>query len=93
MAQVSLSIQGPLVGNFAFARSIPDADAARIVRAYGGIYGPIIEGGTPRPRTPQEIVDAIAQGFLSGVLANVIEWEQQQAASQIDIPPISVEEP
>lgn len=92
MAQVQLSIQGPLVGSFSFARNIPDADAARIVQAYSGIYGPIVENGTPRPRTPQEVVDAIAEGFLAGVLANTVEWEAAQAAKAAaeSIQPIQV---
>ena len=87
MAQVSLIIAGPLVGNFEFTRPIPDADAARIVRAYGGIYGPIDSGevdgnGAPimRPRTPAEIVDALARGFLQGVLDNAHRYEAEQAA-------------
>ena len=88
MAHVSLTIAGPLVGSFDFTRQIPDADAARIVRAYGGIYGPVDSGevdanGAPimRPRTPAEIVDALARGFLQGVLDNTIRYEAEQAAA------------
>lgn len=88
MANVSLSIAGPLVGSYQFSRQIPDADAARIVRAYGGIYGPIDSGttddnGAPimRPRTPAEIVDALADGFLQGVLDNTMRYEAEQAAA------------
>lgn len=88
MANVSLSIAGPLVGSYQFSRQIPDADAARIVRAYGGIYGPIDSGevdanGAPimRPRTPAEIVDALARGFLQGVLDNTLRYEAEQAAA------------
>lgn len=86
MAHVSLIIAGPLVGNYEFTRPIPDADTARIVRAYGGIYGPIDSGevdgnGAPimRPRTPAEIVDALAAGFLQGVLDNTLRYETEQA--------------
>lgn len=88
MARVALNIEGPLVGSFEFSKQIPDADAARIVRAYGGIYGPIDSGtvdeqGAPimRPRTPAEIVDALAAGFLAGVLDNTMRYEAEQAAA------------
>lgn len=33
-----------------------------------------------RPRTPAEIVDALARGFLQGVLDNVHRYEAEQAA-------------
>lgn len=82
MAELKLSIVGQQVGNYEFSRQVSDADAARIVRAFAGIYGPVIENGKPRPRTAQEVVDEIAKGFLGGVLHQTAEWEQQQAARE-----------
>lgn len=97
MARVALSIAGPAVGSFVFEREIPDGDAARILRAYSRIYGPLIEKdgdrvtGT-RPRTPAEVLEALAQGFLDGVLHNVGEVERERAAADAaaGITPIEV---
>lgn len=85
MATLALRIVGPRVGDFEYRIDIADTDAARILTAYGNIYGPVrvvAENGdeTIRPRTPNEIVEEIAKGFQEGTFANVIRWEKEQAA-------------
>lgn len=71
MATLTLSIQGPHVGDYSFSRQIADADAARILAAKGAEFG---------LSDPQAIVDRIASDFLQGVLLQVQAHEQQQAA-------------
>ena len=46
-----------------------------------------------RPPTGQEVFDAVANGLLSGILANTINQEKANAAktAQEEVPPIPVE--
>ena len=82
MTQVSLNVNGPTAGNITVAYQMSDADGARIIMAYGKIYGPVDDGnGGMRPMTPAEIVDKIASGFLAGVLQNTKRQEQADAAA------------
>lgn len=86
MTQVTLTVAGATVGNFSTSYQMSDADGARIIAAYTKIYGMIDEqdaqGNTnSRFLTPAEVVDRIASGFLSGVLANTKRQEQTDAAS------------
>jgi hypothetical protein len=93
MATLSLVIAGPNVGNYNFTVELPDAQAARILSWGGATQGPVTEdvNGVPtqRARTPQEVVDGIAEGFLSGTLANVHRWEREsaEAAARASLPP------
>lgn len=81
MTQVSLNVNGPTAGNITVAYEMSDADGARIIMAYGKIYGPVDDGnGGMRPMTPTEIVDKLGQGLISGVIANVKRLEQSEAA-------------
>jgi len=87
MAKITMTVEGPNVGTFIKTMEVSDQDAGRILAAYGNIYGPITvpaaeEGGEPttRPRTAQEIVDALALGTLNGILANVQREESEKAA-------------
>jgi hypothetical protein len=87
MARIKLTIEGENVGTFEQAMNISDADAARILAAYGAIYGPLTflsaePGGLTetRPRTPEEIVALMADGTLRGILDNVQRHEADQAS-------------
>ncbi len=87
MATLTLAILGRNVGNHEFTRHLDDADAGRILAAYGAQMQPVREpapGGNEitRPPTPQEIVDHIAEGFLRGVLDNVHRHEQMIEAER-----------
>lgn len=86
MTQVTLTVAGATVGNFTTTYNMADADGARIIAAYTKIYGLIEEqdvGGNTNSRylTPAEVVDRIASGFLTGVLANTKRQEQTDAAA------------
>jgi len=82
MSQVSISVSGPTAGNVTVSYDMSDADGARILVAYGKIYGPVDDGnGGLRPMTPTEIIDKLAQGLIDGVIANTIRQEQADAAT------------
>lgn len=82
MTQVSLNVSGQTVGSFTTTYQMSDEEGARIIMAYGKIYGPVDDGeGGQRPMTPAEIVDKIASGFLAGVLQNTKRQEQADAAA------------
>jgi len=93
MATISLVIAGHDVGNYSFVVDLPDSQAARILAWGGAAQGPVVEdvNGVPtsRARTPQEIVDGIAEGFLAGTLANVHRWEREsaEASARAALPP------
>ena len=84
--------------------TIADKDIDRITVAYAQLYFPngVQEGGDPtadppippdvRPPTGQEVFDAVANGLLSGILANTINQEKANAAktAQEEVPPINV---
>jgi len=86
MTQVSISVNGPTAGDITVAYTMSDTDGARILMAYGKIYGPVavtdpVTGDvTYRPMTPTEIIDKLAQGLIDGVINNTIRQEQAEAA-------------
>ena len=87
MANITLAIEGSRVGSYRFTREIDTTDTLRILTAYAAQMQPIREtapDGTEATRspTPQEIVDHIADGFLRGVLANVLRYEQVAEAER-----------
>ena len=71
MATMTLSIIGPNVGDYQRGYTIPDADAARILAAWGARTG---------RQAPQEIVDGIADAFLQYVLQETHEHDKRIAA-------------
>jgi len=82
MTQVAISVVGPTAGNLTVTYNLADADGARILTSYGKIYGPVDDGnGGLRPMTPTEIVDRLAQGLITGIVANTIRQEQADAAA------------
>lgn len=96
MAVLALRINGPNVGDFEYRINISDADAGRILRGYGRLYGTIQENDNQgnivvRPHTPLEIVTKIAQGFQEGVFENVQRWEKEEEAERARnaVPPIT----
>ena len=91
MTQVSLRVVGPTAGDITCTYDLSDTDGARIIMAYGKLYGPVDDGnGGLRPMTPAEIVDKLAQGLIDGVVGNTIRLEQAEAAqtAQQNVPPI-----
>ena len=91
MTQVSVRVVGPTAGDLTVTYDLSDADGTRILTSYAKIYGPVDDGnGGLRPMTPTEIVDRIASGFLTGVVANTIRQEQAEAAqvASAAVPPI-----
>lgn len=83
-ATFTLTIQGPSVGTYTKAYTVPDADAARILAAWGARTG---------QQQPQAIVDGIAEEFLSHVLRETQEHDKRAAAeaAAAAVPDIVVE--
>lgn len=91
MTQVSLRVVGPTAGDITCTYDLSDTDGARIITAYGKMYGPVDDGnGGLRPMTPAEIIDKLAQGLIDGVVVTTIHYEQAEAAknAQQNVPPI-----
>lgn len=84
-ATFTLTIQGPNVGTYTKAYTVPDADAARILAAWGVRTG---------QQQPQAIVDGIADEFLNHVLRETQEHDKRVAAEAAvaAVPEIVVDE-
>lgn len=71
MATATFSVNGPNVGNYQRSYSFSDADAARVIAAWGARLG---------RADPQAIVDGIADAFLAYVIAETHEHDKRIAA-------------
>lgn len=95
MARITLSSNGPLIGEYSYGVDIADADAARIIAWAMRQFGPVSETDadgnvTERPRTPREALDALVDSWLTGTIANVLSAERADAAAQIQPIPMDV---
>lgn len=100
MGSLTLSVKKTDADAIDYAVTIADADIDRLAQAYGASYFPAgvevspADGETAaviRLPTSIEIVTAIANGLVDGMLANVISFERQRAveAAQASVAPIN----
>lgn len=73
MADITLTVTGTTVGTITSTLTLTSADSDRLLAFLAANYG---GDGV----TPQQMIEAYWAGMAEGTLANVIRWEQDQAA-------------
>lgn len=81
MAEVSLVMKGDAIGEIAVTFSMPDPDAARILRWAAHAYPQGDDSGNTVQAEPAVYLQACAEDMLAKVMSSVIAFEQDQAAS------------
>lgn len=84
MASLAFVFTGP-DGAITVTRSVADADAARLVAAYGAFFGPVpvdpaAPAGARRAMTTEEIIARWADGQIAASIDFVLGYEQRAAA-------------
>ena len=80
MASLTSSLSTDATGPLALAHELSEADAQRIFAALLGLAAPITdEKGEQRPRKLGECLTDRVNGFVHGLLADVDQYEKQEA--------------